>query len=83
MRDKIDQLESANIVPGQLFGNNLDLDAGGADPESAQKLEKVSRKLKAKETEIKQQKSELLDKKNQLSKAELKIVKLEAAVREA
>ena len=82
MRDKIDQLESVNVVSGQLFNENIE---GGnlGDGESAKKLDKLSKKVKAKDVECKQLKSDLLDKKNALSKADLKIVKLEAAARAA
>lgn len=61
------------MAPGGLFGN---LDGGAAHND--ENLEKLSRKVKTKETEIKQMKSELLEKKNQASKAELKLVKMEA-----
>ena len=81
MRDKIDQLESnphnVNIAPVGLFDAAAD---GSATPDQ---VDKLAKKLRSRETDLKQLKSDLLDKKNSLQKAELKLVKLEASVRDA
>jgi predicted nucleic acid-binding Zn-ribbon protein len=78
MRDRIDQLESANVVPGVLF------DMDGADSSELKKqVDKLMRKTKSKESELKQAKSDLVATKNKLSKDELKHVKMEAQIREA
>lgn len=79
MRDKIDQLESANVVaPVGLFN------PATSDPsELSEQVEKLSRKLKVRDIEAKQAKSDLVAAKNKVSKAELKQVKLDAKIREA
>ena len=81
MRDKIDQLESnphnVSIAPVGLFDAAAD---GSATPDQ---VDKLAKKLRSRETDLKQLKSDLLDKKNSLQKAELKLVKLEASVRDA
>ena len=57
MRDKIDALESANVVPS---ANMFNLEAVSG----AEMTEKLAKKLRTKDLELKQLKSDLMEKKS-------------------
>ena len=79
MRDRIEELESNNgIIEGEI--NNATQEKS---EHSKQRVEKYQKRLKVKEAELKKVNSDLVDQKNEVAKSQLKIVELEAQLRDA
>ena len=79
MRDRIEALESNNgMIEGEI--NNATQEKS---EQTKKQVEKYQKRLKSKEAELKKINSDLIDQKNEVAKNQIKIVELEAQLRDA